>query len=154
MAFNSDQFRDVISRVLKDAGLYSDAAVELLMMTAAVESNFGTYLNQVNGPALGVFQMEPNTHDDIWDNYLRYKGNLYELVSEYQTIVDGSYQQLETNLAYAIVMTRVHYLRVPEPLPNAADQLGLAQYWKEHYNTRHGKGKIEHAIEKYRRYCT
>ena len=76
MGINKDQFRDLIRRTLKDITLYSEDAVDLLMMTAAAESNLGEYLRQINGPALGAFQMEPGTHDDIWKNYLNPKQHL------------------------------------------------------------------------------
>lgn len=40
-----------------------------------------------------------------------------------------------TNLIYATAMCRVHYRRVPEPLPPAGDLEAQAAYWKAHYNT-------------------
>jgi len=74
---NKDHLRELISRVLEQLDLYSRDAVELLMLTAAAESNLGEYLRQVGrGPALGIFQMEPSTETDIWYNYLRYRSEL------------------------------------------------------------------------------
>jgi hypothetical protein len=153
VAFNKEQFRELIEDVLHEAGLYSPAAVELLMLTCAVESNFGTYIKQVRGPALGVFQMEPNTHDDIWDNYLRYRKSISYFI-RHDLVVDPAIEDdLRRNIAYAIIMTRVHYLRVSEPLPEADDVEGLANYWKRHYNTMLGRGTVEKAITKYEEYC-
>lgn len=61
---NKIQLRELITHVLKRYNLYSDNAVELLMLTVAIESNLGHYIKQVgNGPALGIFQCEPNTYD-------------------------------------------------------------------------------------------
>lgn len=58
------QLRELITHVLKKYDLHSDNAVELLMLTAAVESNLGHYIKQVGGgPALGIFQCEPATLD-------------------------------------------------------------------------------------------
>ena len=151
MAFDKNQFRELIEDVLREADLYSESAVELLMLTCAVESNFGTYIEQITGPALGVFQMEPNTHNDIWDNYLKYKTELAYSVDRQS--IDCLSAGLRTNLAYAIIMARVHYLRVPVPLPEADDVEGLADYWKRYYNTRLGKGTREKAITKYKEYC-
>jgi hypothetical protein len=147
VAFNKEQFRELITDVLTEADLYSDSAVELLMLTCAVESNFGTYIKQINGPALGVFQMEPNTHKDIWTNYLKFKSGLRN------AFVGYSPDKLREDLRYAILMTRVHYLRAPKPLPEADDVEGLANYWKRYYNTRLGKGTPEKAIKKYEEYC-
>jgi hypothetical protein len=49
----------------------------LLLGTALTESGDMHYLHQLgNGPALGVYQMEPTTHEDIYDNYLKYKKEL------------------------------------------------------------------------------
>ena len=68
---DADQFTRLIIRpALKIIGLDFRAAEELLLGTALQESRL-TYLHQLGGgPALGLFQMEPGTHDDIWTNYL------------------------------------------------------------------------------------
>ena len=148
MSFNKDQFRELIEDVLKEADLYSESAVELLMMTCAVESNFGTYIKQVKGPALGVFQMEPNTHNDIWENYLAYHDNIAEYIDHRSSFT------LRYDLRHAIIMARIHYLRVPEALSKATDLNALAYYWKRYYNTFKGKGTVKKAVEKYEKYCT
>lgn len=149
---DKDQLRDLITRVLEEAGLYSESAVELLMLTAATESKLGYYIKQIRGPALGIFQMEPRTHDDIWDNYLHYKQELTYIISDY-TSTRGEHFDLESNLAYQILMSRIHYLRVPDPLPDADDVEGLAAYWKDHYNTYLGAGTVEKAIAMYNTYA-
>lgn len=155
-----DQLRDLITRVLKEVNLYSESAIELLMLTAAVESNLGTYIRQINGPALGIFQMEPNTELDIWDNYLEHRFKLRSKINSFineETVYlieyDKCIQDLEFNIAYQILMARIHYLRVPEKLPDAKDIHRLAAYYKRFYNTYKGKGTIEKAIEAYNKYC-
>ncbi len=56
------QLRELIQVVLKEYDLYSRDAEELLMLTAATESNLGYYIKQKGGgPALGIFQCEPDT---------------------------------------------------------------------------------------------
>lgn len=141
------QFRDLIVIPALDAlELRSEAAVELLLGTALQESNL-RYLKQLGGgPALGVFQMEPATHDDIWENFLQYREPLARRV---MSLTASPYEPLELvgNLWYAAAMTRVHYLRVPEPLPQAGDVDGMAAYWKEHYNTHLGAGTEEEYVE-------
>jgi hypothetical protein len=142
--YNKTQLRDLITRVLKEANLYSESAVELLMLTAACESKLGTYLRQVRGPAMGAFQMEPFTHDDIWKTH----GNKLSALE-----IDGDSDKLEYDLKYAILMSRMHYLRIPAPLPEAHDVDGLAQYWKKYYNTHLGKGTVAKAKSMYERYA-
>ena len=75
MAFNAQQFRNlIIEPTLEAIGMNSTSAVELLLGTMATESWAGTYIKQIkNGPALGVYQMEPATHDDIVINYLNHR---------------------------------------------------------------------------------
>jgi hypothetical protein len=142
------QLRELISTVLRDCNLYSADAVELLMLTAAVESKLGTYLTQIKGPARGIFQMEPATEKDLWNNYLRYKPHIVSDISKYHI---QHPDELRWNLAYAILMARIHYLRVPEPIPSGTDK--LAAYWKKWYNTHLGKGTTEKAIQAYKEMC-
>ena len=130
---------------------YSEEAVDLLMMTAAHESKGGTYLKQVGGPALGMYQMEPETEEDIWENYLDYRPSL----SAYVFNMRGKRlvaPPLATNFVYATAMARVHYFRVPQPLPKKnllAEDVEeeylreLAMYAKAHYNTHLGKATPE-----------
>ena len=90
--FRADQFCEyVIQPALESIGMYSEPAEQLLLGTACAESNLGTYLHQVGGPALGVFQIEPATHTDIWENYLLYRGELRETV--WNMVPDDGWEQ-------------------------------------------------------------
>lgn len=150
MSINAKQLKlFVIVPTLAKLGLYSDSAVNLLMGTCAQESQLGTYLKQINGPALGIFQTEPATHDDIWDNYLKYKPDLAAKVLEINARETNS---LITDLSYAAAIARIHYLRAPALLPKPDDIEGLARYWKRYYNTNKGKGTVEEFINNYKRY--
>jgi hypothetical protein len=157
MAFHRGQFRSLIERVLRRINMHSEAAVNLLMGTAAQESQFGTYLRQLNGgPAVGVFQMEPDTMMDIWQNYLRNRLQLADDVFFATRMVwfdtPPDTDIMEYNLAYAIIMARLHYRRVPEPLPEADDIKGLARYWKKYYNTPKGAGTEAEFVRNYKKY--
>lgn len=150
--FDKNQFRKLVSDVLTAMNLHSPSAVSLLLGTCAQESRFGTYLQQRGtGPALGVFQMEPATERDIWENFLKYHQELV-LVISHVTGVSGPGPYLRWNLAYQIAMARVHYLRKPGSLPEANDVPSLAAYWKQHYNTPRGAGTVAEFVENYRRF--
>jgi len=156
MSIDADQLRrHVIRPTLKHLNQYSKAAENLLMGTAAQESHLGTYLLQLDGgPAKGIFQMEPATHDDIWQHYLRYKRILTHSVREIAGVEKGVVPPADlmvTNLAYAAAMARIHYLRVPEALPLADNPVDLGEYWKSHYNTYLGKGTVAEFVENYNR---
>ncbi len=144
-----DQFRDyVVEPTLEDLGMLSTSAVELVLGTALQESHL-KYIKQLGeGPALGVCQMEPNTHDDIWENYLEYRGALHDSVLE---IGGPDARELIWNLKYSVAMCRVHYRRVRSPLPQAGDIAGQAQYWKTYYNTELGKGTTQEYLDNWSR---
>lgn len=128
----------IIAPTLKEIGLYSDTALNLVTGTGLVESGFRATVQYGGGPALGWFQMEPATHDDCWRNYLRYRPELANAVSSLCHGEEPSASLLRSNPAYAAAMCRVKYLRVPAPLPpNDAQSLSL--YHKRYYNTMQGK---------------
>lgn len=148
MSINAKQLREhVVRPVLKQLDLWSESAENLILGTAAQESHMGSYIVQVKGPALGIYQMEPNTFNDIWTNYLEYKRvlvNKLEHFSKWDTPTE-----MVGNLYYATAMCRIHYLRVREALPNYYDVSGMAKYWKKYYNTVKGKGTEAEFIANY-----
>ncbi len=140
-----DLLNQVIRPVLESLGMGGESAENLLLGTAAHESLMGHYLKQECGPALGIYQVEPNTHADIYNNYLCYHPVIKERVERFSmnTSILGREVEIIGNLQYATVITRVIYYRVAEKLPDADDLDGLAKYWKKYYNTELGKGTIE-----------
>lgn len=152
--FDPDQFSQLVHDTLINLGpsTYSLAAVQLLLGTAAQESRFGTYLKQIRGPALGVFQMEPDTEQDIWIHFLAYRPHMKEMMIKITGVKRPDPDHLRGNLLYQIAMARLHYYRVPWPLPLENDVPGMAAYWKKYYNTLLGRGTEAEFIENYHRY--
>lgn len=138
----------VIRPVLQYIEHWSPAAENLVLGTALVESR-AHYLAQLGGPALGLWQMEPATERDIWQNYLAFKPELRVKVEGLLTPLVN----LSGNLFYGAAMCRIHYLRVRDPLPAASDAAGMARYWKQFYNTPLGKGTVEKALPHFRAAC-
>ena len=139
----------VIRPTLNAIGLWSEAAENLLLATCAHESLLGYFLKQHDGPALGIYQIEPATHRDVWQNYLNYRPALAAKINA--TTKDNSRQpqdcELITNLAYATAIARIIYYRASELLPPADDIKKQAIYWKKYYNTADGEGKITDFIQ-------
>jgi hypothetical protein len=139
-------------RFLAESNLlpYTLAADNLVLGTALTESA-GKYIRQIGGgPALGLTQMEPATHDDIWRNWLLHPARkpLADRVRQLETaayITDGPHEMIG-NLYYAFAMCRIHYRRLPAALPPEGDARALATYWKRYYNTSLGAGTIEKAL--------
>lgn len=145
---------DKIRPTLKKLGLLSRTAEQLLLGTACQESHCGTYRRQLGGgPALGIFQMEPATHDDIWKNFLAHRSGLARLVKSLTHSDKPSAEEMVENDKYAAAMCRVHYLRVPYALPAAGDIEAQAHYWKRWYNTPQGRGTVEEYLANWKRFA-
>lgn len=128
-----------------------EAAADLLLGTALQESDLLHRRQLGGGPGRGLFQMEPATHEDIWANFLRFRPQWARRVEGLLSRPGAErLEELEQNDRYAAAMVRVHYLRVPDPLPDAGDLEGLAQYWKQHYNTARGRGTVDQFIARWR----
>lgn len=143
---NPEQFLEfVIVRTLRRMAqraprVDSDVARALLLGTALAESGL-VYLRQVpNGPALGVYQMEPATHFDLFESWLNYRPDWYGIVTQFSG-PDLDAFELVGNLPYATACARAHYWRVAEPLPKL-EAAGLAAYHKRHFNTAAGRADV------------
>lgn len=162
MSFDKKQFRDLITSTLtradeiygnaggKSYKFYSPQAVELLMMTAAQESLLGTYLKQIKGPAVSIFQIEKATLRDL----LRWVGDRDEALLAVVTAFsfdDNIEEEIVGNLCLAIVMARIYYMRVKEPLPLTASD--MAKYYKKYYNTHLGAATVEGTLNNYRKFA-
>jgi hypothetical protein len=95
------------------------------------------HLQQLNGgPAMGLWQCEPRTHDDIWRNFLAFRPDWHSAVREV-CARDPAPSEMRHNLLYACVMARLVYWRAKERLPDM-DPYGLAGYHERHFNSLHG----------------
>lgn len=151
---NAAQFRELVVRQtlleLAPEIPYSIAAENLLMGTAAQESKL-SYLQQIRGPALGVFQMEPTTFRWLWDDWLAkrpiLKLKFVDMIPSWR--VGMPEREMIGNLYFAAAMCRLRYWVVTEKLPDGDDVRALARYWKAHYNTPAGAGHEDDFVEAY-----
>ena len=130
---------------------YSLNAENLVLGTIAQESAYGKYREQLgSGIAKGICQIEPDTFNDIIDNYLEYRPHIWNKIAKISSVLAPKSDDLVLNDRLSICMCRVAYLRQKEPIPN--DLYGWARYWKRHYNTMLGKGTEAEFIKNYHRY--
>ncbi|WP_157269367.1 hypothetical protein [Azohydromonas aeria] len=148
-AQQASEFRNsVIKPTLLKIGLWTPAAEELLLGTALKESGLQFRRQIGGGPARGLFQMEPATHDDIWKNFLKYRAKLADQILGLRASPGAdAIQELTDNDVYAAGMARVHYLRAPAALPAAGNVQAMAAYWKQHYNTVLGAGTVQGYVD-------
>jgi len=121
----------------------TDVAVQLLLATAAQESHMGEYLHQLNGPALGIYQMEPATFVDTLNRAANIMGAIYPTAPSERLIYD---------LRYATVVARAKYFLDPHPLPLTSDITGLWEIYKREWNTPLGAATQQQFITNYAKY--
>ena len=155
---NPDQMKGLIKRVLQKIDLYSSEAAEFIYNIGLVESKY-IYIQQISGPAVGVYQIEPWVGVDIIQNYLQYRPELMKLVasacyldwSHFTAPKEKDWEYiLTTNIAAQIVFCRLHLRRIPKRLPKTLEE--QATQWKVYYNTAKGKGTPEKYCEIVQKY--
>lgn len=146
--------RPVLERMdLAIAGLKSSGAEELLIGTAAQESQLGRSLRQhPTGPARGIYQMEPATLNDLL-TWLRGREALLKAVLDWSSPEMTIGAQVAGNLYLATAIARANYYRKPFAMPGHDDVDGLAAAWKQWWNTPLGAGTVEQFVSNYRRYA-
>lgn len=151
---NYEQFQEcIVKPALSKLQLYSVDAVELIAFTCAAESDGGTYLQQIKGPALGIYQHEPATYNDIWQSFITYRPYLLNILSlNFDAYRMPPETRLVYDLQYATAMARIHYLRVSEPLPKSNDVNAIYDYYKAHWNSHLGKATKTKSIAAYNRF--
>lgn len=110
----------------------SEEAVTLVLGTIAHESDFGSHTVQMGGgPALGIAQIEPSTFVWLQDKYAeKFPRHILK---------DRFSRDLRTDNELSILVCRLRYLVVKEPLPQTKDE--MAAYYKKYYNTAAGKAE-------------
>ncbi len=153
---NTKQFRSLVVRpVLEKLGHWSQEAENLLVMIMSWESKGGTYLKQEEGPALGIYMMEPATHSDLWQRWILHETKifLYNMATASDLDPDTfirfhNPEFMIGNLKYATAMARIFFLRIKEPIPLGLHP--LAAYAKKYWNTEKGKATPD---DYYQAYC-
>lgn len=136
---DSGQFRDhiIVPALRNEIGAKREAlntppAIQLLQLTAGIESECGQYVVQVDGPALGPYQMEPDTLDDLYTDFLAYR------VGTLSPTRRALPKRMVYDFHYATQVARLQYYRHPYPLPALNDKAGMWHYYKTVWNTVKG----------------
>ena len=145
----------VIRPTLEQLNQWSPAAENLLMGTAAQESQLGFRLasNQLKG----IYRISETTHQQVWDEFLIHDpetaSRLRGLASQ-QQFLQAPHNELAINLSYATGVAWMIYLRHGLSLPDAHNIRELGKCWLNYYADRDGKkfGKLstsEAELEKF-----
>jgi len=113
----------------------------LLLCTAAIESNCGYYIKQIGGPALGIWQMEPDTEEDIYNHCDAMQGEEFKELIELTMPVTHDRAWGEALIVapmYACAMARLKYSMDTAALPDHNNLRAVYDYYKRIYNTPAG----------------
>lgn len=152
--FNITQFRrDIIIPTLAPLQIRSESMAELLVFTCAVESAGGTYVRQINGgEALGIYQIEPASYSDVWNNYILRKPDIVNLLALHFGITRiPEPSSLITDLRLATFMC-AYYYQHKKCMPLDKEVETLWGLYKEFYNTSKGKAQKETSIKAYQKF--
>jgi len=141
--------KEIVEEAIYRLDMYSDDALALIMRTGWAESGFRT-LRQRKGPAIGFWQVEPETANDTIVNYVNYRPKISKAL-ESLGLVCNNKKKLEfsllSNIAVQAAFCRLKYRRDKKPIPPWDDLKAQAKYWKRVYNTELGKGTVKHFID-------
>lgn len=156
---NKTQLENLIVKpMLRDipSGL-SEPSLLATMMVIAHESKRGEYIHQMNnGPALGLIQMEPRTHDSVW----RYGESCWRNAvlcgittkDRMRLTLPPAPERLLYDIKYNVFMLRQRLFMKSESLPNleGLDQLyAMNDYLKKHWNTVIGAAERHSYVNDY-----
>lgn len=128
---------------------HTRASEKLVLGIALHESAGLVYIDQKEsradhpGPALGLYQIEPETHRDLWFSWLPHRPGIEYKLRSLRAPWPTSLQQLRTNPVYGTGITRANLFRWPERLPDEDDVDGLASYAKRYHNSVAGKATVD-----------
>lgn len=138
----------VIRPALTLTSLWSQSAENLLCGTILAESG-GAALKQRGGPALGLYQTEPRTHNTIKTSLLQPDDEilLAKVLQSCGLKELPTHDALVWNLRYATIVARLVYRLTLTDLPDANDATALANYHKLYYNTLKGKSDPKKTVK-------
>ena len=122
----------------------SIAAINLMLGIAMAESQLRYVRQRTNagyGPARGLCQMEPDTHNDCWTNWLNNPSQapVARVIRGFIGNLTPDADLMVSNQAYDFAMARIKCWRDRGPLPAWNDPEGMSAFHKRVYNTAGGK---------------
>lgn len=148
------QLRQAVETVLKQANRYTPELTELLLGTAAVESDGGRYIRGLAGPELGIFQMAPQTIVFTWQKVLddQELGRMFDRANYSRKMTARALEEkMMWDLQFQILMAVAYYKIASNNRETPKTVYGQAKFWKDYWNTFLGAGTVDKYVEKYTR---
>jgi len=136
MGINPADFRQLIIRpTLQKLGKWSPSLENLLLGTAAQASCLGLQSSRAQG--LGVYQINRELHQCVWDTFLAFDADLASAVrglASQREFLCNPHAELITNLSYASAIAWAIYASRNADIPQDPDNVeGLARCWHQFF---------------------
>lgn len=154
MILPSEARTSYVVPALLGLGCYSLGFEQILMGTAAVESQFKFLTQFGGGPARGLFQMERDTFSWLLGSYLAKSSNanLLKAVSAMSTYSQPAFTELLTNHKLACAMAAIKFLSGSRVIPASLDEQAIL--WRKVYNGRSWRGlRIADYVQRWNELC-
>ena len=146
MGIYVNDLRELIIRpTLKYLNEWSQTAENLLLGTAAQESQLGFNMQSGIDDGLGLYSISAKTHTQVWDEFLvtdpELASRLRGLASQ-QQFLKSPHSELVTNLSYASGVAWMIYKRCHVKLPDSGNIHEMAKFWLCHYCARDNNAQL------------
>ena len=145
-----NEVKEIVEYALYKLDCYSDDALTLVVRTGMAESGYRALKGYGEGnPAIGFWQIEPATMNDMMRNYIAYRPKYRKTLEELGMQFEGDDIEISvmSNMAVQAGLCRLHYRRDPKPIPSWDDLEAQGEYWKRVYNTIKGRGTVSHFMK-------
>ena len=140
-----------LTRINEDAQMICDCigngkfgtAKEMIIETAIAETGLGQIEDKTVDAGMGITQFDKLPFDDVKNRSMKLKEKIKKELHVDISLVN--WDDLRYNQFLALLFTRLHYWLKGDPIPATIEE--RANYWKLHYNTKFGKGTVEHYLE-------
>ena len=145
---NPHQFTGLILEpALRAVDMYSIDAMYQMVRGFLVESKL-THIKQLpDGPALGFGQIEWATALDVF-RYLNRRTDIRQKILDYceRDKLPENPRTLISDIALNVLVARVKYWMIPEPIPSYKNPEGQAYYYERYYNCNASVDKTQEFI--------
>jgi len=116
--------------------------VMMILGICCVETDMGTYPDKHPEKwGVGLTQFDEIAFEDLQK---RARGRHRKMLKRFfgYDLNTVKFTDLADDAMLALCLTRMKLLLIPEPIPTTLE--AQARYWKEYWNTKAGKGRVEH----------
>ena len=140
---NIESIKENAQLICSCIGYGKNGVADLMIIeTAIAETGLGEIEDKTPGAGMGITQFDKFPFDDIKKRNMRLQPKILEELGVDIALVE--WDDLRYNPFLGLLFARLLYWLKGQEIPISIQD--RAAYWKLHYNTRLGKGTVEHYL--------